>query len=59
MQRAETLSLHWEWAVGEGRMAQGKVVLLESCCVMVWLGHSQSVETTTTSGAKSPLSAGL
>lgn len=57
--RAETLSLHWEWAVEEGKMSQGKRVLLERCCVMVWLGHSQSAETTASSGAKSPLSAGL
>ena len=63
MGRTETqwcqVALRWERAVGEGKMAQGKMVLLESCCVMVWPGRSRSAETTATSGVKSPLSAGL
>lgn len=35
------------------------MVLLESCYVMVWPGHSQCAETAATLRVKSPLSAGL
>lgn len=46
------VALHWEWGVEEGKMAQDKLVVLESCCVMLWPGHSQSVEATATSEVK-------